>query len=75
MLIAWFVNHVCLFQLRQLLTGRGNGAADNFANFEEENEDNGYHGENADFGEPDFDVPENMPMDKYLPFQNEKVSI
>ncbi|XWS53586.1 hypothetical protein CRYUN_Cryun10bG0014100 [Craigia yunnanensis] len=59
-------------KLRQLLTGRGNGAADNFANFEEENEDNGYHGENADFGEPDFDVPEYMPMDEDLPFQNEK---
>ncbi|XVF66190.1 hypothetical protein PTKIN_Ptkin10aG0015500 [Pterospermum kingtungense] len=59
-------------KLRQSLIGRGNGAADNIANLEEDNEDNGYHGESADFGEPDFDMPENMPMDEDLPFQNEK---
>lgn len=64
------MKHVCLFQLRQSLSGRGNGAADAFANLEDNNEDNGYHGENAD-----FDVPENMSMDEDLPFHNEKVSI
>ncbi|XVF28285.1 hypothetical protein REPUB_Repub15cG0016800 [Reevesia pubescens] len=59
-------------KLRQSLNGWGNGAADTFANFEDDNEDNGYHGKNDDFGGPDFDVPDNMCMDEDLPFQNEK---
>ncbi|KAK8308561.1 hypothetical protein V6Z12_D02G067900 [Gossypium hirsutum] len=59
-------------KLRQSLTGQGTGVANIFANFEEDNEDNGYHDENADFGGPDFDEPENMPMDEDLPFKNEK---
>ncbi|XP_021291120.1 condensin-2 complex subunit H2 [Herrania umbratica] len=59
-------------KLRQSLSGRGSGAADAFANLEDGNEDSGYHGENADFGGPDFDVPENMSMDEELPFHNEK---
>ncbi|XP_022749041.1 condensin-2 complex subunit H2 isoform X2 [Durio zibethinus] len=59
-------------KLRQLLTGWGNGVADKYANFEDGNEDNGYHSENIDFCEPDFDVPENMHTDEDLPFQNEK---
>ncbi|XWS08568.1 hypothetical protein CRYUN_Cryun40dG0013600 [Craigia yunnanensis] len=58
-------------KLRQSLTGRANGAADSFANFEDDNEDNRYHDENADFGGPDCDVAE-MSMDEDLPFQNEK---
>ncbi|XWS14109.1 hypothetical protein CRYUN_Cryun36dG0094900 [Craigia yunnanensis] len=58
-------------KLRQSLTGGGNGAADTFANFEDDNEDNIYHGENADFGGPDCDMPETS-MDEDLPFQNEK---
>ncbi|KAB2092790.1 hypothetical protein ES319_A02G054200v1 [Gossypium barbadense] len=59
-------------KLRQSLTGQGTGVANIFANFEEDNEDNGDHDENADFGGPDFDEPENMPMDEDLPFKNEK---
>ncbi|XVF62558.1 hypothetical protein PTKIN_Ptkin09bG0017800 [Pterospermum kingtungense] len=58
-------------KLRQSLIGRGNGAADTFANFEDGNEDNIYYGENADFGGPDCDMPE-MSMDDDLPFQNKK---
>ncbi|XVF38754.1 hypothetical protein REPUB_Repub20aG0129000 [Reevesia pubescens] len=59
-------------KLRQSLTGRGNGAADAFATFEDDNEDNGYPGENAGFCGPDFDVPDNMSVDEDLPFQNLK---
>ncbi|KAE8730933.1 putative Plant invertase/pectin methylesterase inhibitor superfamily [Hibiscus syriacus] len=58
--------------LRQSLIGQGTGAPNIFPNFEEENEDNGYNDENVDFGGPDFDMPENMPMDEDLPFANEK---
>ncbi|GMJ02073.1 hypersensitive to excess boron 2 [Hibiscus trionum] len=59
-------------KLRQSLIGQGTGAPNVFPNFEDDNEDNGYNDENVDFGGPDFDVPENMPMDEDLPFTNEK---
>ncbi|XVE82175.1 hypothetical protein DITRI_Ditri15bG0125800 [Diplodiscus trichospermus] len=58
-------------KLRQSLTGQQNGAADMFANFEDDSEDNIYHGDNADFDGPNCDTPE-MCMDEDLPFHNEK---
>ncbi|KAL4311384.1 hypothetical protein GQ457_01G030600 [Hibiscus cannabinus] len=59
-------------KLRQSLIGKGTGASNAFPTFEEDNEDNGYDDENVDFGGPNFDVPDNMPMDEELPFTNEK---
>ncbi|OMO53612.1 Non-SMC condensin II complex, subunit H2-like protein [Corchorus capsularis] len=59
-------------KLRLSLIGREHGAADAFANSEEDDEDNGYHGDDTDFGGPDFDMPGNMSMDEDLPFHHEK---
>ena len=46
---------------------------DAFGNPNDYKEDNGYDSGDADFGQPDVDMPENMCMDEDAPLHHDKV--
>ncbi|KAK1591031.1 hypothetical protein Q3G72_001131 [Acer saccharum] len=59
-------------KLRQCLANEGQGTFDAFGNPDDYKEDNGYDSGDADFGQPDVDMPENMCMDEDAPLHHDK---